>query len=43
VGLPDSRITGITLRNVEISAQKALVIKDADRPTLDQAVLRIAP
>jgi polygalacturonase len=43
VGLPDSRITGITLRNVDIGAQKALVIKDADRPTLDQAVLRIAP
>ncbi|HKB92003.1 MAG TPA: glycosyl hydrolase family 28 protein, partial [Opitutaceae bacterium] len=42
VGLPDSPITNITLRNVEISAEKDLIVKDADNPTFDHVVRHIA-
>lgn len=31
-GLPESRITGVTLRDVTIAAEKDLAIKDADEP-----------
>jgi polygalacturonase len=37
IGLPDSRITGITLRNVEMTARKAPIIKDADPLILEQS------
>jgi polygalacturonase len=43
VGLPDSRITGITLQNVQITAEKDFVIKDADQPTLDRVTVDIRP
>ena len=33
VGLPESRITGLTLRDVRITAETDLVVKDADPPT----------
>ncbi len=36
IGLPDSRITGITLRDVRITAERDLVIKDADPPTYEK-------
>jgi polygalacturonase len=32
IGLPDSRITGITLRNVRITAEEDLVVRNADPP-----------
>jgi polygalacturonase len=43
VGLPDSRITGITLRNVQITAEKNFVINDADQLTFDNVTLSITP
>ena len=43
VGLPESRITGITLRDVQITAEKDLVIKDADQPTFENVTLIITP
>jgi len=36
VGLPESRITGVTLRDVAITAEKDLVIKDADEPVFER-------
>jgi hypothetical protein len=33
-GLPDSRITDVTLRNVQIEAERDFVIKDADPPVM---------
>lgn len=38
VGLPDSRITGVTLRDVKITAEKDLVVKDADEPVCERVV-----
>jgi polygalacturonase len=38
VGLPDSRITGVTLRDVRITAEKDLVVKDADEPVCERVV-----
>ncbi|HVT74634.1 MAG TPA: pectate lyase [Lacunisphaera sp.] len=43
VGLPDSRITGVTLRNVRISAEHDLVIKDADEPRCENVTREIKP
>jgi polygalacturonase len=43
VGLPDSRITDITLRNVQITAEHDLVIQDADQPTFDRVTVDIKP
>jgi polygalacturonase len=41
IGLPESRITGVTLRDVEIVAEKDLVIKDADQPVLENVTRSI--
>jgi polygalacturonase len=43
VGLPESPITGIILRNVQITAEKDFVIKDADQPTFDNVTRSIIP
>ena len=43
LGLPDSRITGITLRDVSISAEKDLVVKDADEPRCERVTRDIRP
>jgi polygalacturonase len=43
LGLPDSRITGVTLRNVSITAEKDLVVRDADEPTCENVTRTIAP
>ena len=43
VGLPESRITGITLRDVRITAETDLVIKDADEPTFENVTRTITP
>jgi polygalacturonase len=43
VGLPESRITGITLRNVQITAEKNFEIKDANQLTFDNVTLSIIP
>ena len=41
VGLPDSPITNITLRNVQITAETDLVIKDADNPVFENVTRNI--
>jgi len=41
VGLPDHRITGVTLRDVTISAEHDFVVKDADKPVLERVTLQI--
>ncbi len=43
VGLPESRITNIELRDVHITAEKALEIKDADEPTRENVTVTIKP
>ena len=43
VGLPDSRITGITLRRVTVTAEHDFVIKDADEPVFEQVTRTIKP
>jgi polygalacturonase len=43
VGLPESRITGITLRDVTITAEKDLVVKDADEPKCENVTRDIRP
>ena len=43
VGLPDSPITNITLRNVSITAEKDFVIKDAGAPILENVKMDIRP
>ncbi|HVZ64918.1 MAG TPA: pectate lyase [Lacunisphaera sp.] len=43
IGLPDSRITGVTLRNVRITAEHDLVIKDADEPRYENVTKDIRP
>jgi polygalacturonase len=41
VGLPDHWITGVTLRDVTISAEHDLVVKDADKPVFERVTLQI--
>ena len=41
VGLPQSRISGITLRHVTINAEQDLLIKDADQPVFEQVTKHI--
>jgi polygalacturonase len=43
VGLPDSPISGVTLRDVAIEAEKDLVIKDAGVPVLERVTRVIRP
>ncbi len=43
IGLPESRITDLTLRDVKISAEKDLVIRDADEPRCENVVRDIRP
>ena len=43
VGLPESRITGVTFSDVKISAEKDFVIKDADHPVFEQVTVNIVP
>ncbi|MDB6114428.1 MAG: Galacturan 1,4-alpha-galacturonidase [Lacunisphaera sp.] len=43
IGLPDSPITNITLRNVTITAGKDLVFKDAGKPVLENVKIDIRP
>jgi len=43
IGLPDSRITGITLRDVTIWAEEDFVIKDADPPVCENVKRDIRP
>jgi polygalacturonase len=43
VGLPESPITGIALRNVQITAEKNFEIKDANQLTFDSVTLSITP
>jgi polygalacturonase len=40
-GLPESRITNVTLQNVQITAEKDLIIKDADPPNFDNVTRNI--
>lgn len=42
-GLPDSRITGVTLRDVSIAAGTALDVRDADAPNLERTTFSITP
>jgi polygalacturonase len=41
VGLPERWITGVTLRDVTISAEHDLVVKDADKPVFERVTLQI--
>jgi polygalacturonase len=41
IGLPDSPITNITLRDVTLSAEKDFVIKDADKPVFENVTRTI--
>ena len=41
VGLPDSPITNITLRNVTITAERDFVIKDATKPVFDHVTFTL--
>jgi polygalacturonase len=43
VGLPESPIAGITLRDVEITAEKDFVIKDAEAPVFERVTRVIRP
>ncbi len=43
VGLPQSRITGVTFRDVHVTAEKPLVVKDADQPILEDTTFDIQP
>ena len=43
VGLPESRITGITFRDVNIAASLPFEIKDADAPTYVRTIVRVLP
>ncbi|HUL52323.1 MAG TPA: glycosyl hydrolase family 28 protein [Opitutaceae bacterium] len=42
-GLPGSRITGVTLQDVTITAAKDFVIKDADAPVFERVTCTIQP
>ena len=41
IGLPDSRITGLTLRNVTITAENDFVIRDADLPLRENVTVEL--
>ena len=41
IGLPDSRITGITFRNVQLTAESDFIVKDADVPVFKNVQLTI--
>lgn len=41
LGLPESRITGVTLRDVTITAERDLVVKDADEPIFERVIRTI--
>ncbi|MFT3867132.1 MAG: glycoside hydrolase family 28 protein [Nibricoccus sp.] len=43
VGLPDSPIKNITLRNVTLTAENDFVIKDADKPVFENVKIEIKP
>jgi polygalacturonase len=43
VGLPDSRITDVTLRDVTVTAEHDFVIKHAEAPTLERVTRTIRP
>jgi len=43
VGLPDSPIRGVTLRDVKLSAERDLEIKDAEAPVLERVTKDIRP
>ncbi len=43
IGLPDSRITNVVLRDVTISADKDFYIHDADEPVLERVTRTIKP
>ena len=43
VGLPESPITGVTLRHVTLAAEHELQVKDADAPVLDDVKFDIRP
>jgi len=43
VGLPESRITGVVLQKVRITAEKDLIIKDADEPVCIDVQRTIKP
>jgi len=43
IGLPDSPIKGVTLRNVSITAEKDFVIKDAEPPVFENVTRDIKP
>ncbi|WP_158305461.1 glycoside hydrolase family 28 protein [Opitutus terrae] len=43
VGLPDSPISGVTLRDVTIQAEKDLVVKDAGAPVFERVTRQIEP
>ena len=41
IGLPESPVKNITLRNVQLTAEKDFVIKDAEAPVFDNVTLKI--
>ena len=41
LGLPESRITGVTLRDVSLAAEKDFVIRDADSPVVERVTTAI--
>ncbi len=43
VGLPDSRITNVILRDVTITAEKDFSVRDADEPVLERVTRSIKP
>ncbi len=43
IGLPESRITGVTLRDVTVAAAKDFVLQDTDPPVLERVTTVIAP
>jgi hypothetical protein len=43
VGLPESRISGVTFRDVNIAASIPLEIKDADAPAYVRSTIRVVP
>ena len=43
IGIPDSPITNLTLSDVEISAARDFVIKDADQPVFERVTRSIEP
>jgi hypothetical protein len=42
-GLPDSKITNITLRDITIEAEKDLDVRNADHPTYERVTRDIRP